>query len=262
MTEAEWFSCTDPVMLLESLGERTSQRKLVLFSCACCRHFWNLLPDVSRNCVQTAELFAEGTGERAELEAALLASQQASDNVGNGPFAPYGRAWRGAQAVVYMIAPLVGIPQREDCIRAAIVVEAGCYIALSNEAQTMLQYASEAARQCALAIAFSLEGTQRSRFHFRYEDTSQDERECAHRSARDIFGNPFRPILLHPTWRSNNVLALAQAIYDERAFDRLPILGDALEDAGCDNIDILNHCREPAEHVRGCWVVDLVLGKK
>jgi hypothetical protein len=68
------------------------------------------------------------------------------------------------------------------------------------------------------------------------------------------------PTLAH-TWRTSNVTALAQAIYCDRAFDRLPILADALEDAGCDNADILNHCRQPGEHVRGCWVVDLVLGK-
>ena len=65
-----------------------------------------------------------------------------------------------------------------------------------------------------------------------------------------------------PRWRTSNVTALAQAIYDDRAFDRLPILADALEDAGCTDADILNHCRQPGEHVRGCWVVDLVLGKE
>jgi hypothetical protein len=79
---------------------------------------------------------------------------------------------------------------------------------------------------------------------------------------RDIFANPFRPVAINPAWRTSNVTALAQSIYDERAFDRLPILADALEDAGCDNVDILNHCRQPGEHVRGCWVVDLVLGKE
>ncbi|MBL8798455.1 MAG: hypothetical protein JNM56_31460 [Planctomycetia bacterium] len=81
------------------------------------------------------------------------------------------------------------------------------------------------------------------------------------RLLRDIFGNPFRPVAVEPTWLTSTVASLAQAIYDERAFDRLPILADALEDAGCDNADILNHCRQPGEHVRGCWCVDLVLGK-
>jgi hypothetical protein len=80
---------------------------------------------------------------------------------------------------------------------------------------------------------------------------------------RDIFGPfPFRPVTITPAWRTSNVTALAQSIYDDRAFDRLPILADALEDAGCDGSDILNHCRQPGEHVRGCWVVDLVLGKE
>jgi hypothetical protein len=79
---------------------------------------------------------------------------------------------------------------------------------------------------------------------------------------RCIFGNPFRPAALDPSWLTETVVALATGIYQERAFDRMPILADALEDAGCDNADILNHCRQPGEHVRGCWVVDLLTGRK
>jgi hypothetical protein len=79
---------------------------------------------------------------------------------------------------------------------------------------------------------------------------------------RCIFGNPFRPVTFDPAWRTSDVLALAQGIYDERAFDRMPILADALQDAGCTNDDILTHCRDTnTPHARGCWVVDLVLGK-
>jgi hypothetical protein len=78
---------------------------------------------------------------------------------------------------------------------------------------------------------------------------------------RDIFGNPFRPITLDPIWLTSTVVALASGIYAERAFDRMPILADALQDAGCDNEDILSHCRQPGGHWRGCWVVDLLLGK-
>ncbi|MBL8795184.1 MAG: hypothetical protein JNM56_14865 [Planctomycetia bacterium] len=78
---------------------------------------------------------------------------------------------------------------------------------------------------------------------------------------RDILGNPFRPVTVDPTWRTSTVVSLAQGIYDERAFDRLPILADALEDSGCTNADMLNHCRQPGEHVRGCWVLDLILSK-
>ena len=79
---------------------------------------------------------------------------------------------------------------------------------------------------------------------------------------RDIFGNPFRPIEFHPSWRSETAVTLASAIYEERAFDRMSILADALEEAGCDHAEMLTHCRGSGPHVRGCWVVDLVLGKK
>jgi hypothetical protein len=78
---------------------------------------------------------------------------------------------------------------------------------------------------------------------------------------RDIFGNPFRPVAADPSWLTSTVLALARGIYADRAFDRLPILADALQDAGCDNEDVLDHCRGPGPHARGCWVVDLLLGK-
>ena len=79
---------------------------------------------------------------------------------------------------------------------------------------------------------------------------------------RDIFGNPFRPAALDPAWRTSDVMLLATGIYAEGAFDRMPILADALQDAGCDSDDILTHLRDPhATHVRGCWALDLVLGK-
>jgi hypothetical protein len=78
---------------------------------------------------------------------------------------------------------------------------------------------------------------------------------------RDIIGNPFRPITLDPAWRTEAVVGLAAGVYADRAFDRLPVLADALEDAGCADADVLTHCRGPGPHVRGCWVVDLLLGK-
>ncbi len=78
---------------------------------------------------------------------------------------------------------------------------------------------------------------------------------------RCIFGNPFRLVFLDSVWLTPNVVSLAQAIYDDRAFDRMPILGDAIEETGCGNADIIDHCRSPTEHVRGCWVVDALLGK-
>jgi hypothetical protein len=78
---------------------------------------------------------------------------------------------------------------------------------------------------------------------------------------RCVAGNPFRPVAFDSRWRTETAVALASAIYAERTFDRLPILADALQEAGCDHPDLLAHCRGPGPHVRGCWAVDLVLGK-
>jgi hypothetical protein len=78
---------------------------------------------------------------------------------------------------------------------------------------------------------------------------------------RDIFGNPFRPVAIDPAWLTSTVLALARQMYDSRDFSAMPILADALQDAGCDSADLLDHCRSDGPHVRGCWVVDLVLGR-
>jgi hypothetical protein len=96
----------------------------------------------------------------------------------------------------------------------------------------------------------------------------RQDRERAAQAAllRDVFGNPFRPT---PTadpawlaWNGGTVRRLAEAIYEGRALDRLPVLADALEDAGCTDWHIVSHCRSGGAHVRGCWVIDLLLGKE
>jgi hypothetical protein len=80
---------------------------------------------------------------------------------------------------------------------------------------------------------------------------------------REIFANPFHPLAVNRRWLNPTVRSLAARIDDEQAFDPLlPILADALEDAGCTDRAILEHCRGPGPHVRGCWVVDLLLGKQ
>ena len=78
---------------------------------------------------------------------------------------------------------------------------------------------------------------------------------------RDIFPNPFRPVAFDPAWRTSTAVGLARTMYESRDFAAMPILADALEEAGCGSTDILAHCRGDGPHVRGCWVVDLVLGK-
>jgi hypothetical protein len=82
---------------------------------------------------------------------------------------------------------------------------------------------------------------------------------------RELFGNPIHPMTINTTWltqRAGTVRRLSEKIYNERRFADLPVLADALEEAGCDNPDTLDHCRGGGEHVRGCWVLDLVLGKE
>ncbi len=79
---------------------------------------------------------------------------------------------------------------------------------------------------------------------------------------REIFGNPFRPVAFSADWRTDTAITLARRMYESREFGAMPILADALQDAGCENDDILSHCRGDGPHVRGCWVVDLVLGKE
>ena len=94
-------------------------------------------------------------------------------------------------------------------------------------------------------------------------DIHQHPRRVACLLLRDVFGNPFRPVAFAPEWRTETALTLAGQMYESRDFSAMPILADALQDAGCDSEDILNHCRATnATHVRGCWVVDLVLGKE
>jgi len=84
------------------------------------------------------------------------------------------------------------------------------------------------------------------------------------RQLRCIFGIPFHSVYLDPISLTRNdltIASMAESIYAERSFDRLPFLADALEDAGCTDAELLSHLRGPGPHVRGCWAVDLVLGK-
>ncbi|VTR94944.1 Uncharacterized protein (Fragment) OS=uncultured bacterium PE=4 SV=1 [Gemmata massiliana] len=78
----------------------------------------------------------------------------------------------------------------------------------------------------------------------------------------DVFGNPFRPVAFSRVWRTETAVALARRMYESRDFGAMPILADALEDAGCDRTDVLDHCRGGGPHARGCWVIDLLLNKE
>ena len=171
-------------------------------------------------------------------------SQNAVDSVerfadGNAPASELQTAEEAAHAA--RRTAITNQDTRRECAADA------AYNATFGEAQDIV--ANSAAEACVLAE------------HSWSEDKGK---EFAHQSdlLRDIFGNPFRRVALDPAWRSVTVASLAETIYAERAFDRLPILADALEDAGCTHADILEHCRGPGPHARGCWVVDLVLGRE
>ena len=107
-------------------------------------------------------------------------------------------------------------------------------------------------------------GTWADRIRAGWSAAGLEERQEQLALLRDIIGNPFQSVALDPAWSAWNdgtLSKLAQDIYNDRAFDRLPVLADALEDAGCDNAELLSHLRGPGPHVRGCWALDLILGR-
>ncbi len=149
--------------------------------------------------------------------------------------------------------------------------------------ETCERFADDLATKKELAHAYNPPATpardplfEKYRYLLPTPRNTEEVRACAARIAKDgfaernyqarilrcLFGNPFDRLSAGTHWMTETVNGLAKAIYAERAFDRLPILADALEDAGCTNADVLSHCREPGEHVRGCWVVDLLLAKQ
>jgi hypothetical protein len=222
MNDHHWQTTRDPRLLLMYPGDQGSLRKGRLFACACCRHVWSYLTDPrSREAVEVAERFAEGLASRAELKHAKENALAASRETT--------LAGRVAYAAVSAASPTTPI----DVLGPAL----GAARAASLSAETE---ETEAAWHCRLL--------------------------------RDLYHSPFRRITLESDWLlwgDGIVKQLAETAYTERIMPggtldnaRLAVLADALEDAGCDNADILNHCREEgAVHVRGCFVLDLVLGK-
>ena len=227
MTEAEWLACDDPTPMLEFLRAKASDRKLRLFAVGCCRRIWDrLTDDRGRLAVSISERYADGMATEQELiEAAERVHHELPSD-----------EW----AVCYAINPSW---------------DSG----YSPGGRTATNpYAYWAAIHCADEASGNVAGGVPAR-SVEVVVAEQGNQACL---LRDIFGNPFRPVTAEPTCLTSTVLSLAEGIYADRAFDRLPILADALQDAGCEDAEILNHCRSDGPHVRGCWVVDLILGKK
>jgi hypothetical protein len=264
MTETEWLEYEHPNGMHHFVGNKP-KRKLRLFACACCRRIWHLLTDERcRRAVEIAEQYADGLIEESDCakawrELALRSWEERMDTNNNYAFraaehtvelseeddpsgGAYGAAWGGAWDAAYAVEFSVEVPSvGRGWVAGALGI---------------------------LALVVTPEAEARRQARRRYEAdapkrNAREQEEKAQCSVmRDIFGNPFRPVPCSPAWRTSNVISLAQTIYDERQFDRMPILGDALEDAGCTSQEILNHCRQTGEHVKGCWVVDLILGKE
>jgi len=222
MTEAEWLKCVEPMPMLEFLRGKISDRKLRLFGVACARRVSHLLADDRSR--HAIEVAEQLAEGLVNEEERQEAFRSGMDVVIEKIHQPYGIATTRAMAA---------------------------YRPAFRQAMSAALYAAESAASGAgrhgRPAAWGAQGRQHK------------EQVLL---AQDIFGNPFRPVIIAPAWLSFTVVQLSQAIYDERAFNTMPILADALEDAGCNSFEILTHCRGSGEHARGCWVIDLLLGKE
>jgi hypothetical protein len=224
VTEAEWLNAVDPTPMLEFLRGRATLRQLRLFACACCRRIWHLLTDErSRILLETAEDYADGGSD---LPVATALKRHDAADQAYEIFATW---------FALCFAPASGIT---DAIAAA------------REAADAAGYAptTDFDDDEAAGVIHSV--------------ISRAERLAQVELLRDIIGNPFRSVSFDPAWRTPAAVALARGVYEERRSEDMPVLADALEEAGCTDEAVLAHCRRLGEHARGCWVVDLVLGKQ
>jgi len=245
--EQEWLESQDVQRMLHYLREQASDRKLRLFAVACCRRVEPCLVDRrSQNNVEVNELYADGVADGNELESACRAADQALYSIDKS--SNY-ITQRDAAIAAYLLGAVLHATGNVTVVAKLTASVAGARArGAAYESNQLTAGLSRAARHAAEEAAFQAGQSQ--------------ERQIQVAFLRCLFGNPFRPVTVDPPWLSSNVHSIAQGIYENRAFDRLPILADALEDAGCTNAEILNHCRQPGEHARGCWILDLLLDKK
>jgi hypothetical protein len=224
MTEDEWRAFSHPEPMLIALGETVTERKCRLLACACCRRIWHLMTDERvREAIKVAEQLADGLATQRQRKAAYVLTREIQSTA--NPSTDY-RAFSTAMCAHFTLNPA------------------------ANRQAAIMNIAGDTAN----AVGYAVEHC---------EDRSKDAEHAAQSElVRDLFSSPLRLVALDLKWRTDIVLSLASQMYDLREFSAMPILADTLQDAGCDNTDILDHCRGPGQHVRGCWVVDLILGKK
>jgi hypothetical protein len=225
--EAEWNGNPSALeQMLRCAGEVGSERKLRLFLHACCIRVEHALASQSSKAVlRGLERYIEGGGTPRDLQGLWDAASLSVYPLDVEDLDSFDPARDAGHAVLWATSPHLKVVRYNG---APHTIFADSALA-ARDAFPYPQAAAETEAQAALL--------------------------------RCIFGNPFRPVALDPAWRTEAVVGLAAGIYADRAFDRLPVLADALEDAGCANPDVLGHCRSGGPHARGCWVVDLVLGK-
>ena len=244
MTESEWLACVDPQPMLEFLRAQASDRKVRLFAVACCRRVWAALEhEEFREAVRKAEAFADGLVDRSELLQAYEKARTIFPTLSgrdNGPAAALtASGFPGPRkSILQRIVDALDDPWWED----------------EFDKGDRLAPALVTARHAARAAA-DLQGQKSVPDAPARIEEQRQQTELV----RCLFGNPFRPRPVYAA-PASEVRSIAEAIHAERAFDRMPLLADALEAAGGASADLVEHCRSGGEHARGCLVVDLLLG--
>ena len=234
MTEAEWRAGRDFDGMLEVLRHHhISDRRCRLFACACCRHAGHLIADASVwSLLERSEEYVEGLLAHAEVEELRAAEEARRPSV-----RPFSR--------MAMLGACL------DIARYAIPSPHALSIAHEVSSQIVGALCTE---------DYEERGGHRDPVgRFILSDLGRDAQALL---LQDIMGNPFRPVTFSPSWRTDTAVALAAGMYEFRDFSPMPVLADALQDAECDSAEVLDHCRAPGPHVRGCWVVDAVLSKQ
>jgi hypothetical protein len=279
VTETEWLASSDPQPMLALLRNSATERKLRLFAVACCHRLGCSLPDACRHSVAVAERHADG----AATDRDLLNAYEASYSVWRRAGASFA-AHAGAGAARAVCMGSTDPARRAERSREIGVVTAASYaVTLAAEslafatAREALDPLRVVRHHYLLKIEHRREYSSVGFWVYEVDDQDWADAKSVERSAQccllhDIVGNPFRPAAaLDPAcvaWCGEVVWELAWAAYDERLPEgtlepaRLVLLADALEDVGCTDADLLGHLRGPGPHVRGCWAVDLVLGKE
>jgi hypothetical protein len=249
MKEEQWLSCTSPDRMLRFLAGKVSDRKLRLFVCACCRRLWPLLTDErSREAVEVAERYADGLATAGQLRAAEAAAAACAQEANAACTRDASRTPPWAADAAYRAA--FDPTASEDAAYANAVVGSGrCFMAAGSRDEYW-----RAGKNREAARARRAEATMQCHL------------------LRDLCGPVlFRPVAIAPSalaWNDGTIPLLARAAYEERclpdgALDstRLAVLADALEESGFADTAFLSHLRGPGPHVRGCHVVDAILGK-